>query len=244
MTLPSNTFSAANRVVGAVSLVVVGHSSGAALLHGQAGLGAIEGLDLALFIDAEDQSLVRGIEVEPDDVLHLRGEVPIARNLESLDKMRLQSVSAPDPLNAAAGKSRRRRHAAHTPMGGIPRGLMQRHVHHLLDLLSRERLAARRPGCVLQQPAHPLAHVAAAPTADREDALAHRRRNRHRRQPVSRQQHDPGPPNHLLRRVAVPNQLLQSLTISCADRNPLDLPHPRRFAGSRGFVNRPSGTEH
>jgi hypothetical protein len=31
-----------------------------------------------------------------------------------------------------------------------------------------------------------------------------------RRQPVCRQQHDPRPPNHLLRRVPVPDQLLQS----------------------------------
>ena len=36
-----------------VSLVVMGHRSGAALLHRQPGLGAVEGLDLALFIDEQ-----------------------------------------------------------------------------------------------------------------------------------------------------------------------------------------------
>jgi hypothetical protein len=39
MTLPSSMFSAANRG-GAVALVVVDHSAGAAPLHGQPGLGA------------------------------------------------------------------------------------------------------------------------------------------------------------------------------------------------------------
>ncbi len=36
-----------------VPLVVMGHSSGAAPLHRQAGLSTIERLDLALFVDAE-----------------------------------------------------------------------------------------------------------------------------------------------------------------------------------------------
>ena len=37
---------------------------------------------MALFIDAQDQRLVRRIEVEPDHVLHLGGEVLVARDLE------------------------------------------------------------------------------------------------------------------------------------------------------------------
>jgi hypothetical protein len=40
----------------AMTLVVVGHRPGATLLHWQAGLGAVERLDLALFIDREDVS--------------------------------------------------------------------------------------------------------------------------------------------------------------------------------------------
>ena len=85
---------------GAVTLVVVGHRSGAALLHRQAGLGAVEGLNLALFIDAENQRLVRRSEIEPDHILDLLGEVLIARDLERLDQMRLQPVRTPDPLDA------------------------------------------------------------------------------------------------------------------------------------------------
>jgi hypothetical protein len=47
-----------------------------------------------------------------------------------------------------------------------------------------------------------------------------------------------------LGRVSVSDQPLQPLAISCADRNLLDLPHRRRFAGSRQFVNPVSATEH
>jgi hypothetical protein len=60
-------------------------------------------LDLALFINAENQRLVRRIEIKSDHVLNLRGEVAVARDLERLDKMRLQPVRTPDPLDAAVG---------------------------------------------------------------------------------------------------------------------------------------------
>ena len=51
---------------GAVALVVMRHRPAAALLHRQPGLGAVEGLDLALFIDRQHQGLVGRIEVEAD----------------------------------------------------------------------------------------------------------------------------------------------------------------------------------
>ena len=40
---------------GAVALVVMGHGAGAAFLHRQAGLGAVEGLDLAFLIHRKHQ---------------------------------------------------------------------------------------------------------------------------------------------------------------------------------------------
>ena len=46
-------------------LVVVGHGPTAPLLHGQAGLCALEGLDLAFLVNTQDQGLVGRIEVQP-----------------------------------------------------------------------------------------------------------------------------------------------------------------------------------
>ena len=56
---------------GAVALVVVGHGAGAALLHRQAGLGAVERLDLALLVDRQHDRMGRRIDIEPDDVAQL-----------------------------------------------------------------------------------------------------------------------------------------------------------------------------
>ena len=74
--------------------MVAGHGAGAALLHRQAGLRAVERLDLALLIDAQDQHLVGRIEIERDHILDLGGKALAARELEGLDLMRLQSVQA------------------------------------------------------------------------------------------------------------------------------------------------------
>ena len=68
---------------GAVALVVVGHGAGAALLHRQAGLGAVERLDLALLVDRQHDGMGRRIDIEPDDVAQLVGRT--AGSLESLN---------------------------------------------------------------------------------------------------------------------------------------------------------------
>ena len=48
---------------GAISFVVVGHRSTAALLQGQPRLGTIQGLNLALFINAEHHRFIWRIEI-------------------------------------------------------------------------------------------------------------------------------------------------------------------------------------
>jgi hypothetical protein len=52
-------------------LVIMGHGAGAALLHGQAGLGAVERLDLALLVHRQHDRMRRRIDVEADHVLQL-----------------------------------------------------------------------------------------------------------------------------------------------------------------------------
>src|SRR5947209_651320 len=74
---------------GAVPLVVVRHGLAAPGLDRQSGLGAVEGLDLALFIDRQHHRMGRRIEIEPDDVGELGGKARIARALEGAQPVRL-----------------------------------------------------------------------------------------------------------------------------------------------------------
>src|SRR5580700_10588160 len=79
--------------------VVVRHGATAAFLQRQARLGAVERLDLALFIDREHDGMRRRLDVEPDDLSQLAGELRIIGKLEQTRPMRLQTVPAPDALH-------------------------------------------------------------------------------------------------------------------------------------------------
>jgi hypothetical protein len=62
--------------------------SAAVLLKGQARLSAAQGLDLGLLINAEHNGVGGRIDVEPDDVAHLGGELRIIGELEGTDSVR------------------------------------------------------------------------------------------------------------------------------------------------------------
>ena len=59
---------------GAVALVVVGHGAALAGLDRQAGLGAVERLDLRFFVDRQHDGMGRRVHVEADDIFDLLGE--------------------------------------------------------------------------------------------------------------------------------------------------------------------------
>ena len=56
---------------GAMADIVMSHAFDVTQAHRQHGLGAVQGLNLAFFIDAEHQSVIRRVQVEADDVAHL-----------------------------------------------------------------------------------------------------------------------------------------------------------------------------
>ena len=76
---------------GAVTFVVVGHGSGAARLHRQTGLGAVERLDLALLIDREDDGMGGRIDIEADDIAQLVDKLRVGGELELFHPVRLKA---------------------------------------------------------------------------------------------------------------------------------------------------------
>jgi hypothetical protein len=71
----------------AVALVIVGHRAASPFLDRQPRLGAIQRLNLALFVYAQDNRLLRGIQVQAHHIGHLFQELRIARELKSLCAM-------------------------------------------------------------------------------------------------------------------------------------------------------------
>ena len=77
-----------------MALVIMRYGAGAALLHWQPRLRAVEGLDLAFLIDAQHQCPVGRVEIKPNDVLNFFSELRIIRQLEGLRQVRLSPCAA------------------------------------------------------------------------------------------------------------------------------------------------------
>src|ERR1700759_5265393 len=94
----------------AVALIVVGHRAGATFLHRQAGLGAVEGLDLRLLIDRKHDGVGGRIDIEPDNIAQLVDKLRVVGELELPDPVRLETMRAPDALDRTCTDADRFRH--------------------------------------------------------------------------------------------------------------------------------------
>jgi hypothetical protein len=85
---------------GAVPFVVVSDA------FGEHGLRTFERLDLAFFIDAEDERLGGRIEIEADHIAQLLDEEGIGRELEAAGPVRLQPEDLEEAMDRALGQAR------------------------------------------------------------------------------------------------------------------------------------------
>src|SRR5262245_44109598 len=81
---------------GAVSNVVVRDALDIAESQGQHRLATFQRLNLALLVHAQDQGLIRWVQIQPDDVRYLFDEERVVGKLEVTCSMRLQAEGAPE----------------------------------------------------------------------------------------------------------------------------------------------------
>lgn len=140
---------------GSVPLVIVGHGAGAAFLHGQSRLGAIQRLDLALLVDRQDHGLGRRVDVESNDVAHLRRKLRVVGELEGSDAVRLKPVRVLDALDVGKAHACGLRHRAAGPMGRLARRFGQRQGDDPSGHFRPKGLDARGPGLSRRRPSTP-----------------------------------------------------------------------------------------
>jgi len=202
---------------GAMALVVVGHGGEPTLLDRQAGLGAIEGLDLALLVERQHDGMGRRIDIETDDVSELGGKLRVVGQLEAAEAVGCQAVRPPDALHRGDADAGRPGHGGTGPVGRLAGRFTQRQGDHLLDDRVGQRWHARRPGLVAQQPLDAFLGEALLPAPDRrlgDAGLAHDGVGAQAR---GGEQHDPAAPDVLLRSVAVRDDRLEAGSVVGAD---------------------------
>ena len=118
---------------------------------GQARLRAVQRLNLTLLIETEHQRLFGRIHIQSHHVGQLLDEAFIARELERLGPVWLQTVGIPDSLHRRRTDVLSRRHRPHAPMGGIRRMAMQGRLDDLLHLFGGDSGFAPASGLVFGQ---------------------------------------------------------------------------------------------
>lgn len=150
----------------AVPLVVVCHRAGAALLHWQAGLGSVEGLDLRLLVDRQHHGMGQRIDIQANDGRQLLGEGRVVGELEVPPAMRAETVGLPDTLHRRRCNAGDLGHRAQRPMGRLMRRRSLRQADDLGDMLRRDRRLSRRTGPVAQQSIDAFVHEPLLPAPD------------------------------------------------------------------------------
>jgi hypothetical protein len=232
----------------AVTLIVMRHGPGAALLHRQAGLGTVERLDLGLFVDAEHQGVGGRIDIEADDVAHLGGELGIVGKLEHANPVRRQAVRFPDALHRGEADAGDLRHGAAGPLCRLAGWFAQSQGHDAIGHVVGQPGNPGRAGLVAQQAGDAFQHEAFLPAPDRGLADAGPRHDRRRAQTVGARQDDPGSPDVFLRAVAVVDDRLNALAVSRIEVDSDASTHPSdsHDAARQGIPNRtlPSASIH
>ncbi len=196
-----------------VALIVMGHRFGAPFLQGQAGLGSVQSLNLALFIHREHDGVLRRIDIEPHDVAQLRGELRIVGELELFDLVRLKTVGAPDALNRAGADAASLSHHRRGPVRGFSRRRLQRQLHHPLGDVRTQLRDAGGPRLVAQKTLDTFLPEPFLPAPDASFGRAGPAYDLVRAKPLGRKKHDLGPPDMLLWRVAVLQNRPQPLAV-------------------------------
>src|ERR1700722_12167525 len=197
----------------AMTLVVVGHRPGATLLHWQAGLGAVERLDLTLFIDREDDGMGGRIDIETDDVAQLVDEARVGGEFELFHPVRLQAVRAPDALDGTRADANDLRHHRGGPVGRLGgRGSLGQR-HDAFSDARPQRRDARGARLIVQEAVVTCLHEAFLPAPHTVFRLAGPAHDFISANTVRAQQDYLSPPDMLVRAVAVPRQRLQAAAV-------------------------------
>ena len=166
-------------------------------------------------------------DIKADDVAEFVDELRIVGKLELPNAVRLEAVGTPDPVNRTGANARVAGHKRSRPVGRFTRRCLMRPRHNQGDGLQGQSWDARRTGFIMQQAFRPFPHEPLLPAPH---ACLGRARPPHDlagANPVGAQQHDLGPPDVLLRRVAILRDPLETLSVRGREVDEYTTAHPR-----------------
>jgi hypothetical protein len=119
--------------------VVMGLPCGQPRAYGQEGLCSLQGLDLGLLVETEDDGIGWGVQVEPHDIMDSLLGLRVGDELEALEAMGLEIVSLPDAMDGHVGDTGLAGHLPSRPLGESFVGLFEGQGDDLSSLSRLER---------------------------------------------------------------------------------------------------------
>ena len=228
----------------AVALVVVGHRTGPSRLHRQSRLGAVEGLDLAFFVNREDNGVGGGIDVETDHVPEFFGELRIVRQFECPDTMGRELVGLKDALHRSQADPHGLGQHPTRPLGGLSRRWLGHEVDDLLNRGGGKRRLAGPARLVAQQPVDAFSHEPRLPSPDHRLGFARPAHDLGGAAAVGGGKDDLRAPHMLLRRTAIRHDRLKATAICTRDVDDDSCSHGESLNRFGRFGNRPNESDH
>src|SRR6516162_8068845 len=187
-----------------------------------------------------DRTTRRRIDVEADDVAQLVDEFRIGGELELTDAVGLKSVGAPDALHRTDADADRLRHGGAGPVGRLAGRGLHRQSDDAFGDRGIELRNPRAPRLVAQKALEAFRRETLLPAPHASLGLAGLAHDRVRAGAFGAQQHDPRPPDVLLRSVAIFDQILKPPPVGESDREGNAGSHaPDSHAASRpGILSR------
>ena len=160
------------------------------------------------------------IDIKPDNIAQLVHELRVVGELELVDPVRLETMRAPDALDGTRADTDGFRHHSSSPMGRLGGRIGPGERHNTLGDLTRAGgmregrvLSRKRPSVTRRHEAFP------APPPHTGLRLAGPAHNRIGADAVCAQQNDLGPPDMLMRCVAIPRDRGQTVAINRLQSN-------------------------
>lgn len=204
---------------GSVARVIMGHPGAATGAQRQTRLGSVARLNLALFIHAQDQRLVRRVQVKADDIREFFREARITAHLEGRDAVGPQPVLLPNVPHGRFADPLSLGHRPGAPMRGIRRPAVQGGFYNRRAVrITDGRNAAGTRGILLQT-GGPQGEKSISPQLHRGPRNACLLRDPLALATLSRQQHDPRPLNKTLRSAPGSGPTLQSDSLLIGKKN-------------------------
>src|SRR5438552_5621326 len=96
--------------------IIMSECAATAFLERQPRLSAVQSLDLALFIDTEDQALVGWVQIKSNHIGQLFQEFDVPRELKAARSMGLDVILLPQAVDGAGADVLGSRHRSATPV--------------------------------------------------------------------------------------------------------------------------------